>query len=432
MNITDYIRIRKDLSEADKKALIDIQKQIKTTIPSNTIAKEYITEILNLLHDGLKINKNNCISDIFFEFIISTKKLINHKTRIYEELNQLKRFKPNSIEEKIHLVNIYRNIVSDLFDPYISLIVACLQFKEGQFISFIYSNLGQGERNKYEYSIARLKPTNLFNGYNPIVRNAISHTGTDSIKYENNHIIFRSIKRGNPPKISYEKWTTEELQNKILSLLNFIFAIDSAIELFGIDIGNEIKEDKQLFEKFLDEILTKNQKVEIQKNFEFLVEKIKNSVKLNEKQKIEILTNILFIECKKREMPIDSIKFNIKDKIVLLELPEKPIEHSDDSELIGRLTELFRYGIIAEPCYGNFFNRIIVKEISSKNKEVCKVICNSSDYQKYGKEKIGLIDLLYDCEIFILGNKLKIDVDFNKLQELEHESIERIFPRKKR
>ncbi len=432
MNISEYIKIRKDLSETDRQALVDIQNKIETAIPSITIAEEYITEILNLLHEGVTINKNEFIREVFFEFVISTKKLIYHKTRIYDELSQLKRFKPNSIEESTHLINIYRNVISDLFDPYISLVIACLQFKEGRFINFLYSNLGQGERNKYEYAIARLKSTNLFSGYNPIVRNAISHTGTDSIKYENNHIIFRNIKRGNPPIISYEKWTTDELQKNILSLLNFIHAIDFAIELFGIDIGNEIKEDKQLFDKFIDEILDQDHRMEIQESLDSLVEKINKSDKLNEKEKIDVFTNILFVECSKRVMPIDSAKFNTKDKVVLLELPEKTINHNDDSELIGRLMELFRYGIIAEPCYRNLFNQIIVREISNENKEVCKIIGNSSEFRKYGDEKAGLIDLLKDCEVFINGDKLTIDIDFNKLQELDNENIERSFPRKER
>jgi len=94
--------------------------------------------------------------------------------------------------------------------------------------------------------------------------------------------------------------------------------------------------------------------------------------------------------------------------------------------------ELFRYGIIAEPCYRNRFKKYIIREISPEGKEVCKIIADSIEFLKYEEETAGLIDLLKDCEVFICGNKVTVDVDFNKLQELEYKSTDWNFPQKKR
>jgi hypothetical protein len=51
-------------------------------------------------------------------------------------------------------VNLYRSIVADLIDPYLTLPLACYQFIEGEFISIQDANVGLGERNKAEYTYA--------------------------------------------------------------------------------------------------------------------------------------------------------------------------------------------------------------------------------------------------------------------------------------
>ena len=94
-------------------------------------------------------------------------------------------FSEGSKSELIHLVQIYRLVVADVWDPYISLPFACYQFLENSFIDMVSANLGQGERNKAEYIERRLKALDpelrLLSGYDPIARNAVSHSGSHGV-----------------------------------------------------------------------------------------------------------------------------------------------------------------------------------------------------------------------------------------------------------
>lgn len=120
----------------------------------------------------------------------------------------------------------------------------------------------------------RLKPTDLFIGYNPIVRNAISHTGTEGIIYQTNSIVFRNIKRGTLPAIEFVEWTNEELREKTLQLLFLIHGIDISMEIFGFDVSEIIQRDDKLSHKFLDEILSIDQRLDIQANFDLQIKRV--------------------------------------------------------------------------------------------------------------------------------------------------------------
>lgn len=59
----------------------------------------------------------------------------HHFECIGEELSRNGEFEPRSVKEAAHSANVYPYIVSDLFDPYLTLVVACFQFKNGTFTS---------------------------------------------------------------------------------------------------------------------------------------------------------------------------------------------------------------------------------------------------------------------------------------------------------
>jgi hypothetical protein len=186
------------------------------SILSNSTHISNLEQILNIMHRAHSIDSQKYILDLLFEFQASKHKVKPHQDRLYGEMARLDEFKPESKEEAIFLVNIYRSLISDLFDPYITLIYASIQYIEGKFDSYIVSNLGQGERNKVEFCTSKLNNTNLFNSYNPIVRNATSHIGTDGVSYEKNKVIFKSIKRGNPPRVESVVWTNIQIQEHII------------------------------------------------------------------------------------------------------------------------------------------------------------------------------------------------------------------------
>lgn len=194
MGMSNYLKFRTKLTEGDQTTLMEIQEQIDKSSVTPDRTKDYISELLDLIHRGLAVDNRKYIDNIFFDFYVIRANTESHLKRIYKQLTEIGNYEENSREEQTHLVNLYRNIVADAFDPYLTLIVATLEFIDGKFVSIQQANLGHGERSKYEYSFSKLKPTKLFDGYNPVARNAISHTGTDGILYEPGQVVFRNIK----------------------------------------------------------------------------------------------------------------------------------------------------------------------------------------------------------------------------------------------
>jgi hypothetical protein len=50
----------------------------------------------------------------------------------------------------------------------------------------------------------------------------------------------------------------------------------------------------------------------------------------------------------------------------------------------------------------------------------------------YGEEKAGLLDLLHKAEVRVDGGKVVVAVDFERVEQLERESLDRSFPRRPR
>lgn len=321
MEIHSLFRIQKKLSEQVKIEVQKLQENFSKLNQNNPDLESDLKMILDWFHEGINIDQVQFIREVFFEFQISLQKIAPHKERLFREMSRLNEYEVGSVDEAIFLVNVYRNVVSDLFDPYTSILSACFQFKEGSFVNFLYSNLGQGERNKYEFCTARIGSTEILEGYNPVVRNAISHTGTDGITYGKGDILFRNIKRGSDPKVETINWTNEQLQLQILKLIRTIRTIDLAVEIFGIDILQIVRSHKELSRKFLDEIITINDRLELQAPFDRMIAKITSNEELLDNEKLDALSKIFFLECHKRDLKVDRIAFNTEKQMAVIEVP---------------------------------------------------------------------------------------------------------------
>lgn len=93
------------------------------------------------------------------------------------------------------VVNVYRSIVAELYDPALAIIVACLKMRDDSFTSFTNANLSMTEAQKWIFAKSKFKKPAIFAGYLPLIRNAVSHAGTHSIVYEEERVVFRKIQR---------------------------------------------------------------------------------------------------------------------------------------------------------------------------------------------------------------------------------------------
>jgi len=427
MDVKSLLKHKVEFSEKDLNSVDQIEQKIDTLFDSLDEFQKFTLPILKLLHEGYDVNPINFLESVFLDFNVIRAKTELHKSRIYDQLENVIA-QPNDLD----LVKIYRNIVSDLFDPYINLMVASLQFIKGKFDNIQQTNLSQSEFNKYEFVISKIPNNNLLDGYNSVVRNAISHTGSDGIIYEEGAVIFRSIKRGASPKLNYVKWTSDILKERIHDLMNFIHGIDCAVEIFGFDSSNIILTTESLSNKFIDEIMTKEQRLKFHDDVESSLIKITQNPSLSIKQKLDVLTYMFFIECKKRDLAITRVAFQDTSKTTLLEVPCLNTDISIENEVLSRTMALLRYGIIGVTFFQFQYELCQIQESTLNDCNQLTVVVKFKDLDDYGKENLGMYDLLYDCSLYINGELTPIEVDFDELERLDYTSTGRIFPKRKR
>lgn len=399
-----------------------INEMIKSSIINPEVLFEKLNHIICILHYAKEVNEKIFLSEIFLEWFIIQQKLRLYHDRVLEGYRNLTQFTPYSKEEKLHLINIYRNIVSDLFDPYISLLVSSYQFLDNKFISFEHSNLSQAEFNKYEYLISKNRI--LFDniGYNSIVRNAISHSGSSGITIKEHSTIFLSIKRGDKPEIKRVTWTDEELYKNTFDLYNFIKIIDICTNIFGYDCYEIIQNDIDLKLKFYFSLPENLRKSSIENINQYLNNIIDNPT-IDNKRKIEMLSMNLKYNFDVRKMSFYDFKFNFKRKLIYISIPYTEIKSTDNNELIHRLFAMIRYTILSRSHYRNLIDNFIIEEIPLINDSYpIKCYIKSDILDEYINEKAGIIDIVSESSFYINKNPLIIKINFDNLKKIEDEN----------
>jgi hypothetical protein len=129
------------------------------------------------------------------------------------------------------------------------------------------ASVGAGDRGKAEYLASRIRrvdPENrLLSGYEPLVRNAVSHAGSDGVVYRPVGVLFREIKRGTPPTVEAVNWSRDALVDKPARLYDCIISIDAAVNVFGVDCGDLILQDEDVKSESLQRALTREQRTKL-------------------------------------------------------------------------------------------------------------------------------------------------------------------------
>lgn len=417
-------RIFDDLHEDEKKAIFLL-------LYSPGLLEErvtYITAILCLLNDAKNKSETDFLEKVFLPWTCLCRRTDSFRSKIISDIKNISSYQENSNDDILHAIGIYRSIISELFDPYITLLFGACKYIENDFSNIFDLDVSDGERQKVEYINKRMKTSVLFEGYDPDVRNAISHTGGNGISINNNVITFKSIKRSSQPIIKTVVWSIDDLYIKTIKLLELITSFRLAEEIFGLDNIEVINSKYSTFEHFLYYSLNNDEInrliTESQKN----IRVIRQNDTISFREKHESLTYVLFCECKKRDLLITSCGYNEKDNLLLLELKDDKAEPSNDMDFFPIITSMVRIGIISKSIFGEMFTRIIITHhFPNKN----RLIYNTDGVliQNYIHQKAGLVDLLND-EVFLYnGNKIEITVNFDQLKEFESQQLSDPFPR---
>jgi hypothetical protein len=274
-----------------------------------------------------------------------------------------------SIEETDHFIAVYRSVVSDLVDPYITLLVASHEFISGAFTNFETANFQMGEFNKIEFVRAAMRKrgdtADLFRGYNSRVRNAISHAGSHGYMIEGRSVLFRDIKRGPQPIVSPVRWSVDEVGWNDVLMAELLDCIDAATELFGLDCVDVGAVDLPDLLQVVDAAFTPSQRADLRAESQRHSEKVWNDQEISDERRREILAGSASEQFRARGMALRGLDLSAGDRTVLIAVPvEGPLDRRQS--LRSRLAELTRYLIVAGAIFGPFGEKIIVAETDDK------------------------------------------------------------------
>lgn len=392
--------------------------------------------VLPLLHKARGKDERQFLLRVFLPWVGMRRRLRVNRNRILDEFAKTGSFTPGTPDEYAHLVNVYRSIVADLIDPYLTLLVACYQFVEGGFTNIEDANFGQGERNKDEYLTSRIKKDDpqvrLLSGYNPLVRNAVSHSGSHGVTYQTGKVLFRNIKRGSIPSVEAVEWTEGELLDNITRLYECILSIDAAAGIFGLDISDLLGNDWTLYSQTLHYTTSAAEQAEMQSQSDAKLELIRSSEKIGVEDKLKALLYVLQSNCARRKMALNGIKHSSERKVIRVEVPATNVDENDDAQIRDRVAQLSRYAILAESVFAQMVDTYEVAESQEDGKEQVVVEFKTDLLHQYGEQRAGLLDLLHEATIRVNRNRVIISVDFEGISKQERESLGETFPRRDR
>lgn len=432
---TGLLYIRKDLDDLDehqrKELLLDVYGPGDLNLRLSNLHF-----VLPVLHKARSTNERQFLLQVFLPWVGLRRRLRVNRNRCLDEFAKTSSFTPGTPDEYAHLVNVYRSIVADLIDPYLTLLVACYQFVEGGFTNIEDANFGLGERNKDEYLTSRIKgddpQVRILSGYSPLVRNAVSHSGSHGVTYQTGKVLFRSIKRGSTPTVEAVEWTEDELLDNLTRLYECILSIDAAVGIFGLDISDLLENDWTLYSQALHYTTSPEEKAEMKSHSDAQLELIRSSGKIGVEEKLKALLYVLQINCTRRKMLMNGIKHSSERKVIRVEVPATDLDENDDVQVRDRVGMLSRYAILAESVFAQMADTYVVAESQEDGKEQVVLGFKRELLHEYGEQRAGLIDLIHEATIRINGNRVIISVDFEGLSKQERESFGETFPRRDR
>jgi hypothetical protein len=423
-----------DLSDRDRKVLLAKINSLGLV----AIRLDTLHLILCVMHDARRVNELRFINEVFLPWCGLKQRTADHRRRIGDELGRVATFPQGSVDEAMHVANVYRNIVADLFDPYLTLVFASFQFVEGKFTTIQAADLGAGERTKYDYLLKRVNKIyggqrTLLSGYDPRVRNAVSHPGSSGVLYRNGKVVFKNISRGASVTAETVEWTIDELLQRTLELIECIQSLDICEEIFGLDCTDVIQNNYESSRRAALYALTSEQRAGIRLDQDDRLQQIRTATDMTWAERLRELSDILVANYDRREMRITSVRVSSDRKVLALEVPTDPFDPLKDDELLNAAAPLIRYAILARSVFGEMFGSFDVVTGSVISSPPSLVVRTSGDeLDAYINERAGLVDLLNDSSWFVNGQRIEFQVDFTTVAADEAASPDEPFPRKHR
>ncbi|HYD37439.1 MAG TPA: hypothetical protein VEA60_07485, partial [Allosphingosinicella sp.] len=426
-----FVRTPADLDDDARRELG--QRLVRSADPRQRLAN--VEYLLLLMHQARAVDSPAYLKTVYLPWIGLRRRTEAHRRRIGDEFARMEAFEAYSEADATHIaVHIYRPLASDMLDVYLTLLMATYAFQAGNFVDIQTSNLSAGERNKVEYLEARIReaggPASLLAGYDPIVRNAVSHAGSEGLVFEPGVVIFRDIKRQTPPVVQARRWTHDELSVHVLQLLEFLSSVDAAAELFGFDCLSLLDTDYETSAQVMTVALTAGQRAALRARQAEVLDRIRLDATRSLQERFADLSRILFHECAQRNIPCRNAAYNAEHRTAFVQVP-LGAAIQDDDEIPGRVAELTRYAVLARGVFGSLFETFAVRAMDGEQVALALALAGAA-LDDYAEERAGLIDLIREARILHDDQPLSLVVDEAALEAAEDATLGRRFPRRGR
>ncbi|WP_343522018.1 hypothetical protein [Pedobacter sp.] len=431
MDYRKFLRItkKKNLASLDT---VKGQAEFYFTAPETGASK--INDLLELFHSCYDKDKTKFLTEIFYENQRVLRNTYDHRDLILEDVDRLLKSseKPRDKRWQIMVVNVYRSVVAELYDPALAIIVACVKMREGTFTSFTNANLSMSESQKWDFAKSKLKKPEIFAGYLPLIRNAVSHAGTHSIVYEEERVVFRKIHRSeNPVIVKAVKINNAELWGKLRSMLDFVVAMNAAIEIFMLDTSDDIFNDETINSAFMRIFQPTKLYERWKTDEEAKYRTVWESDKFTEQEKIDYFLK-KFVDAGAGKLKEGSVVLNNKNGIFIIRVPALAKNNTTKNGLVEQLKALIMIGVLAQPFFCHRYKSFLIEEVAKEGGDVYQVWLQSNNIRDFLVHKASIEDLFQDGEIYKNWQDAKIRVDFRAIEEMEFKSFAPVASRRKR
>jgi hypothetical protein len=234
-------------------------------------------------------------------------------------------------------------------------------------------------------------------------------------------------------QIRLDTWTIDELQVRVLQLLECLQSIEAAVEIFGLDVGTEIPKDFATYSQFIWDAFSPEQRARLRDHHDAALRIVRQCETLDIAQRAAALRRVLSHNLQLRGMTMRDVRLRDDRNAVGVDVPVAAITTSDDDQVIRRLCELTRYATIARSVFGDMFESVFVVETDDTGAP-CQLAgeLTGRDLDEYADEKAGLIDLINDAKWWLNRQRLGIQVGFAALTQAENSQAAAPLPRKPR
>jgi hypothetical protein len=432
--IMDYRKFLRITKKKNIAVLDTVKAEAEFYFTNPEMGASKINDLLQLFHSCYGMDKTLFLTEIFYENQRVLRNTYDHRDLILEDVDQLFKDTEKTKDKRwqIRVINVYRSIVAELYDPALAIVVACLKMRAGSFTSFTNANLSMSESQKWNFAKSKLKKPAIFEGYLPLIRNAVSHAGTHSIVYEEEQVVFRKIQRSENPKIvKVVKIPNVELWGKLRSMLDFIVAMNASVEIFALDTCDDIFSDETIKSAFMRILhpIKLYQRWKVEEETKYLA--IWESVVLTEQEKIDYFLK-KFVDAGASKLKGGSVILNNKSGIFIIRVPAITKNRTTEDELIEQLKALIMICVLAHPFFCHRYKSFLLEEVPQEGGEAYQVWLQGDDIRDFLVLKASIEDLFHDGKIYRNRQDANFWVDFSALEERELKSLAPVVPRKNR